>query len=59
MGTLCRVLDIKLKHNAPSNKCKIYYGKKVWTVNATDVEWVECEHANKNWTNVIVRNTNT
>jgi hypothetical protein len=23
------------------------YGRKVWTVNATDVEWVECEHVNK------------
>jgi hypothetical protein len=41
------VLDVKLKHNAPSYKCKNYYGKKVWTVNATDFEWVECEHANK------------
>ena len=26
---------------------KNYYGKKVWTVNATDVEGVECEHVNK------------
>ncbi len=23
------------------------YGRKVWTVNASDVEWVECEHINK------------
>jgi hypothetical protein len=23
------------------------YGRKVWTVNANDVEWVECEHVNK------------
>jgi hypothetical protein len=46
-GTLCRVLDVKLKHNAPSYKYKNYYGKKVWTVNATDVEWIECEHVNK------------
>jgi hypothetical protein len=46
-GTLCQVLDVKLKHNAPSYKCKNYYRRKVWTVNATDVEWVECEHMNK------------
>jgi hypothetical protein len=46
-GTLCQVLDVKLKHNAPSNKCKKYYGRKVWTVNATDIELVECEHVNK------------
>ncbi len=26
---------------------QIYYGRKLWTVNATDVEWVECEHVNK------------
>jgi hypothetical protein len=37
-GTLCQVLDVKLKHNVPSHKCKNYYGRKVWTVNATDVE---------------------
>ena len=38
---------MKLKDNAQSYKCKNYYGKKVWTVNAADVEWVECEHVNK------------
>jgi hypothetical protein len=36
-GTLCCVSDVELKHNAP----------RVWTVNATDVECVECEHVNK------------
>lgn len=46
-GTICRVIHIKLKQNAPSYKWKNYYGKKVWTVNATDVEYVECEHVNK------------
>ena len=46
-GTLCRVLGVKLKDNAQSYNWKNYYGKKVWTVNAADVEWVECEHVNK------------
>ena len=46
-GTLCRVLGVKLKDNAQSYQCKNYYGKKVWTVNAAHVEWVECEHVNK------------
>ncbi len=46
-GTLCRVLSMKLNENAQSYKYKNYYGKKVWTVNAADVEWVECEHVNK------------
>ena len=38
---------MKLKDNAQNYKCKNYYGKKVWTVNAAHVEWVECEHVNK------------
>jgi hypothetical protein len=46
-GTLCRVLGVQLKENAQSYKWKNYYGKKVWTVNAADVEWVECEHVNQ------------
>jgi hypothetical protein len=46
-GTLCRVLGVKLKDDAQSYKYKNYYGKKVWTVNAADVEWVECEHVYK------------
>jgi hypothetical protein len=52
-GTLCRVLGVKLKDNVQSYKWKNYYGKKVWTVNAADVEWVECEHVNKS--NVIIQ----
>jgi len=46
-GTICRVLKIKLKQDAPSHKWKNFYGKKVWTVNASDVEYVECEHVHK------------
>jgi hypothetical protein len=38
---------VQLKENAQSYKWKNYYGKKVWTVNADDVEWDECEHVNK------------
>jgi hypothetical protein len=45
-GTLCRVLGVKLRENAPSHKVKNYYGKKVWTVNAKHVEWIQCEHVN-------------
>ncbi len=39
-GTICQVLNFKLKQNAQSYKSKNYYGKKVWTVSATDVEWI-------------------
>ncbi len=35
-----------LRENAPSHRVKNYYGKKVWTVNAKHVEWVQCEHVN-------------
>jgi len=45
-GTLCRVLGVKLKENAPSRRVNNYYGKKVWTVNAKHVEWIQCEHVN-------------
>ncbi len=46
-GTLCRVLGIKLRKNATTYQWKNYYVKKVWTVNAKDVEWIQCEHVNK------------
>jgi hypothetical protein len=39
-GTLCRVPSVKLRENAPSYIWNNYYGKKVWSVNAKDVEWV-------------------
>jgi hypothetical protein len=26
---------------------KKYHGRKVWTVNTSDVKWVQCEHINK------------
>ena len=37
-GTLCRVLGVKLRKNATTHKVKNYYGKRVWTINAKDVE---------------------
>jgi len=40
-------IGVHLKDNAQSYKWKNYYGKKVWTVNAADVEWFECEYVNK------------
>jgi hypothetical protein len=49
-GTICRVIGIKLKEEPQSYKWKNYFGRKVWTVNASDVEWVECEHINKTGT---------
>jgi hypothetical protein len=49
-GTICRVIGIKLKKEPQSYKWKNYYGRKMWTVNASDVEWVQCEHINKTGT---------
>ncbi len=37
-GILCKVIGVKFKHNPQSYKWKNYYGKKVWTINANDVE---------------------
>ncbi len=52
-GTMCRVVGMKLKGDAPSYKWKNYYGRKVWTVNAEDIEWIEVEHYPKS--NMIER----
>ncbi len=49
-GTICKVIGIKLKEYPQCNKWKNYYGKQVWTVNASDVKWVECEYINKTGT---------
>ncbi len=48
-GTLLGGLrqGVKLRKNATTYKWKNYYGKKVWTVNAKDGEWIQCEHVNK------------
>ena len=45
--TLCRVLGVKLRKNATTYKWKNYYRKKVWTVDAKDVKYIQCEHVNK------------
>jgi hypothetical protein len=42
-GTMCRFRSIKLKPDATSVKTKIFHGRKVTTVNARDVEYMECE----------------
>jgi hypothetical protein len=41
----CLMLNSNTMHQVIN--AKDYYGRKVWIVNATDVEWVECEHVNK------------
>jgi hypothetical protein len=46
-GKICRVIGIKLKEEPQSYKWKNYYGGKLWTVNTSDDEWVQCEHINK------------
>jgi hypothetical protein len=41
--TLCRVVSVKLKQNARL-RLRNYDGKKVYSVNVRDVEYIECEH---------------
>ena len=43
-GTQCRVVGIKLKQDPTSYRWKNWDGKKVWTVRASDVEFVQFEH---------------
>jgi hypothetical protein len=52
-GTLCRVLSVTLRENAQSYIWKNYHGKKVWTVNAKDVEWAQGEKWAQTWTHFI------
>ena len=40
---MCRFKSIKLKTDATSVKTKLFHGRKVTTVNARDVEYMECE----------------
>jgi hypothetical protein len=42
-GTMCRFLSIKLKPDATSVRTKLFHGRKIRTVNARDVEYIECE----------------
>ena len=51
-GTQCRLVLVKLKLTKPNKIIRKYYGTKLWTINATDAEWIECEHILK--TNTII-----
>ena len=42
-GTMCRFRSIKLKPGATSIRIKYFHGRKVTTVNAKDVQYMECE----------------
>lgn len=49
-GTMCRVVGIKLKNNATSFEWINYYNRKVWTVSAEHVQYIELEHYPKSQT---------
>ena len=55
-GTLCRVIGLKLKDNPLSYRWKNFYDKKVWTVNAVDVESIELEHYPRSSTIQLLEN---
>ena len=42
-GTMCRFRSIKLKPDATSVKTKLFHGRRVTTVNARDIQYMECE----------------
>ena len=43
-GTQGRLIRVKLREDQTSYKCEVWDGRKVWTVCASDVEFVEFEH---------------
>jgi hypothetical protein len=43
-GTQARLVKVRLKANPASYGCEVWDGRKVWTVCASDVEYVEFEH---------------
>lgn len=43
-GTQARLVEVKLKANPASFGCEVWDGRKVWTVCASDVEYVKFEH---------------
>ena len=43
-GSQARLLRVKLVSNPKSYKCEVWDSKKVWTVCASDVEFLEFEH---------------
>lgn len=42
-GTMCRFRSVKVKENAVSLRTRKFHGRKVTTINANDVEYIECE----------------
>ena len=49
-GPQYRLLQVKVRDGAKSYICKIWNKRKVWTVCASDVEWVEFQHYPKTQT---------
>ena len=47
-GTMCRFRSLKLKQDATSFTIKSVHGRLVQTVNAKDVEYIECEVIDNN-----------
>ena len=43
-GTQCRLLSVKLKDNPKTYMWKVWDNRKVWSVHASDVEWLEFEY---------------
>ena len=46
-SNLCHLVSIKLNQHATTRRYRNYYGRKVRTVKANDIKWIECEHVVK------------
>ena len=47
-GTMCKFRSIKIKPDATTMRIKMFHGKRVTTINARDVEYMECEVIDNN-----------
>jgi hypothetical protein len=44
-GTVCSLVSVKIKQGATTHRWRELYGRKVWSVNIKDVEWLTVQLA--------------
>ena len=44
-GTVCSLVSVKIKQRATTHRWREMYGRKVWSINIEDVEWLTVELA--------------
>ena len=44
-GSVCSLVSVKIKQEATTHRWQEMYGRKVWSVNIADVEWLTVQLA--------------